>query len=99
VDKDGWENIIVVEIKADNDDSNENKQKYKYANQHFDLLNEELFRCDIKQKYFFHFVHPSFYNTFFEYLRDGRLIAGNFKSALELLLEQNGSVENGEGFL
>ena len=97
IDKDGWENIIVVEIKADNDDSKENKQKYKYANQHFALLNEELVRCNINQKYIFHFVSPSFYNTFFEYLRDGRLIAGHFKSALELLLEQNGLEENGEG--
>jgi len=96
IDEDGWENIIVIEIKADNDNSKENKQKYKYANQHFDLLNEELARSGIKQKYQFHFVSPSSYNPFFEYLRDGRLIAGQFKSALELLLEQNGSVENDE---
>jgi len=93
IDESGWENIVVVEIKADNDDSKENKQKYKYANQHFLLLNEKLARSGIKQKYLFHFVSPMSYNPFFEYLRDGRLIAGQFKSVLELMLEQNGSSE------
>ena len=97
INEDGWENIIVVEIKADNDDCKENKQKYKYANQHFCLLNKELASSNIHQKYIFHFISPSNYNTFFEYLRDGRLIKGYFKSELELLLEKNGSVEDGEG--
>jgi len=54
--KDDIEYFIVVEIKADKDDSAENKAKYKYAKEHFEKLNEKLEEKDIKQKYIFHFL-------------------------------------------
>ena len=79
--------IIVVEVKADNDDSDENKAKIKYARQHFYDLNEELEKQKIKQKYIFHFLSPNSYTEFFQYLRDGRLIKGQFSSDLESKLE------------
>ena len=81
------ENIIVIEIKSDDDDSEENKAKYHWAKQHFKDLNEELEKVEIKQKYFFHFLSPASYSEFTEYLRDGRVFEGKFRSTIEVLLE------------
>ena len=82
------DNIIVVEIKSDGDDSEENKAKYRWAKKHFEDLNEELKKTKIKQKYFFHFLSPESYSEFTEYLADGRLLKGEFRSILEDLLEK-----------
>ena len=82
------DNIIVVEIKADGDDSEENKAKYRWAKQHFEDLNEKLIRDVIEQKYFFHFLSPESYSEFAEYVIDGRLLKGEFRSTLEDLLEK-----------
>jgi len=82
------ENIVVVEIKSDGDDSEENKAKYRWAKNHFEDLNEELKKAKIKQKYFFHFLSPASYSEFTEYLIDGRLFKGEFRSELEDLLEK-----------
>jgi type III restriction enzyme len=90
VTKDGIEYIIIVEVKTDNDDSDENKAKFKWARQHFKDLNLELEKNGIKQKYIFHFLSPCSYSEFFEYLRDGRLLDGKFKSDLEDKLGTNG---------
>lgn len=81
--------IIVVEIKQDKDDSDENKAKYRWAKKHFIDLNKELENNNINQQYIFHFLSPSSYSEFFEYLKDGRLVRGHFRSELEDLLEQN----------
>lgn len=75
--------IAVVETKADNDDSEENKAKKKYADEHFNDLNNILARKKIKQKYFFHFLSPNNYNQFFDCLKDGRLFEGKFISVLD----------------
>ncbi|MCL4378127.1 MAG: DEAD/DEAH box helicase family protein [Actinobacteria bacterium] len=82
------DNIVVVEIKPDGDDSEENKAKYRWAKKHFGDLNEELKKSGIIQKYFFHFLSPNSYAEFAEYLVDGRLIKGEFRSNIEDLLEQ-----------
>jgi len=87
--------IIVVEIKADGDDCVENKAKLRWANQHFEDLNNELKVMGIKQKYIFHFLSPNSYPEFFEYLKDGRLIKGVFRSDLEDRLKSSGeNIEN-----
>lgn len=80
-------NIIVVEIKSDGDDSEENKAKHRWAKKHFEDLNKELKKAKIDQKYFFHFVSPKSYSEFAEYLIDGRLFKGEFRSSIEDLLE------------
>lgn len=85
------ESIVVVEIKSDGDDSEENKAKYRWAKKHFEDLNKELVAAKIKQKYFFHFLSPSSFVEFAEYVFDGRLFKGEFRSALEDLLEKNHS--------
>ena len=87
-------NIIVVEIKSDNDDSSENKGKYKYGKQHFENLNEVLRQQNINQKYFFHFLSPDSYPEFEKYLSDGRLFSkGAFRSNLEDLLDPDEKIE------
>lgn len=89
MNKDGVDYFIVVEIKADKDDSEENKAKYKYAKDHFERLNQKLDEDGIKQNYIFHFLSPEGYTTFFEYLKDGRILDGQekFRCELENLLE------------
>ncbi|KKW42454.1 MAG: Type III restriction enzyme, res subunit family [Candidatus Magasanikbacteria bacterium GW2011_GWA2_56_11] len=81
-------NIVVVEIKSDDDDSEENKAKYRWTKNHFEDLNEEMEKTKIEQKYFFHFLSPESYSEFTEYLADGRLFKGEFRSSLEDLLEK-----------
>jgi len=83
----GTEYIAVVETKADNDDSDENKAKKKYADEHFNDLNNVLTENKIKQKYFFHFLSPNNYNEFCDCLRDGKLFEGRFISVLDKQLE------------
>jgi len=80
-------NIIVVEIKSDNDNSIENKAKYRAAKRHFDLLNSELELHGLSERYFFTFLSPIDYNTFADYVKDGRFFTSNFRSHLEILLE------------
>lgn len=87
INNDDIEYFIVVEIKADKDDSIENKAKYRYAKEHFNRLNEKLVEQGIKQKYIFHFLSPNSYVTFFDYLKNGKLLNREFKSELETLLE------------
>jgi type III restriction enzyme len=82
------ENIVVVEIKSDGDDSEENKAKYRWAKKHFKDLNDELKKTGIRQKYFSHFLSPQSYSEFTEYLIDDRLFEGKFRSDLEDLLEK-----------
>ena len=81
------DNIVVVEIKSDDDASDENKAKYRWAKEHFKTLNEELKKNGVKQQYFFHFLSPASYDEFADYLLDGRLLRGEFRSALEDKLE------------
>ncbi|MEO0584791.1 MAG: restriction endonuclease subunit R, partial [Bacteroidota bacterium] len=92
--KDDWEFILVVEIKADNDVSPENKAKLRYAKEHFRNLNAELIKGKIKQNYRFLFLSPNSYDAFFSYLREGKLFNKDieFTSDLESLLHaENGS--------
>lgn len=79
--------IIVIEIKADGDNSDENKAKFKYARQHFNDLNHILKVANIQQKYIFHFLSPGNYTEFFDHMRSGKLIKEEFTSELDNLLD------------
>jgi len=81
-----YDYISVVEIKSDDDNSDENVQKNKYTVAHFKELNNRLSEKGIKQKYFFNFLSPQNFNDYFTYLRDGRLIEGKYRSELDVLL-------------
>jgi type III restriction enzyme len=73
--------IIVVEIKMDNDISDENKAKLRYARGHFSRLN--MLQKD--QKYYFKILSPKSFDLFFKCLQKGNYRA--FKSELEAQLE------------
>lgn len=85
----GFTYILVVEIKADNDISDENKSKYKCAVEHFNQLNKRLENNEIKEKYIFHFLSPNGYSTFFDHIKNGTVLEGQekYRCELENLLE------------
>ncbi len=87
--KNNFEYFIIVEIKSDKDDNDENKAKYKYAKEHFKILNKKLEEKQKNQKYIFHFLSPNGYSTFFEYFKSGALFDSQdkFRCELENLLE------------
>lgn len=88
IEKDDFQYISVVEIKSDNDNSDENKAKNKYAIEHFNELNNQLKEKEIKQKYIFNFLSPANYSDYFTYLRDERLLDGKYKSELDIQLTE-----------
>jgi type III restriction enzyme len=59
--------IFVVEIKSDEDVTEENRAKLKYAAQHFNELN----RKQKKFKYHFKFLSPQDFQLFFEAIKKG----------------------------
>lgn len=80
---------LIIEIKEDGDNSEENIAKYKYAVQHFEELNKKMMLQ--KEKYIFHFLSPNGYDVFFNHLRDGSVLEDQkkFRCQLENLLEEN----------
>lgn len=72
--------ILVVEIKKDDDDSRENIAKYRDAQKHFEAING----MQKKQKYYFYFLSPDDYTEFFQAVREKRY--KNWKSSLMGLL-------------
>ena len=88
IEKDDFQYISVVEIKSDNDNSDENKAKNKYAIEHFNELNKQLEEKGINQKYIFNFLSPTNYSDYFTYLRDERLLEGKYKSELDIQLTE-----------
>ncbi|CEK13823.1 hypothetical protein CTKA_00204 [Chthonomonas calidirosea] len=74
--------IVVVEIKMDNDVSDENRAKLRYAKEHFERVND----LQKEQRYYFKFLSPGSFDLFFKALRNGAY--KDFKSELEAKLEQ-----------
>jgi type III restriction enzyme len=74
--------IVVVEIKMDNDVSDENRAKLRYAKQHFGRVND----LQQEQRYYFKFLSPESFDLFFKALRNGAY--KDFKSELEAKLEE-----------
>ncbi len=76
---------LVVEIKGDEElqePSDENKGKFKAAEQHFQILND----LQDEQEYNFHFLSPIDYDKFFHFLREGNF---DFASKLDVELRNN----------
>ena len=79
--------MLVIEIKGDEEigePSDENKGKYRYACQHFEMLNQQQNEI----RYFFHFLTPRDYDAFFQFIRDGNY--ESFVSNLDAVLGENG---------
>lgn len=62
--------ILVVEVKAEADDSNRNKAKCRDGMKHFDTLNERLANTKEKWRYHFYFLSPEDFTSFFEHVRN-----------------------------
>ncbi len=90
IKKEDYTYYLVIEIKSDDDVCEENKAKYKFAVEHFETLNYLLEKRHVKEKYIFHFLSPSSYTQFFEYLKSGTLLEGQsiFRCELENKLEE-----------
>lgn len=91
IKKENYIYFLVIEIKSDDDVCEENRAKYKYGIEHFENLNYLLEKQNIKEKYIFHFLSPSAYTQFFEYLKNGTLLEDQsiFRCELENKLEEN----------
>jgi type III restriction enzyme len=74
--------ILVIEIKDDNEASIESKAKLRFANDHFARINA----LQSEQKYHFKFLSPSSYDLFFDAVKKREY--GDFKSELEARLEE-----------
>jgi len=75
--------ILVLEIKADTDVSNENRAKLKYAREHINRINN----LQSEHRYYFKFLSPQSYDLFFQSLREGEY--HDFKSEIEANLEES----------
>lgn len=71
--REGADEVVVVETKADEDFSDANAGKLVYADVYFAKLNELLKAKRNKRRYQFHFLSPVDYDDFFAGLRDGTL--------------------------
>jgi type III restriction enzyme len=74
--------VLVVELKGDDDDSDENKAKLKYASEHFERVNKK----QNDAVYHMMFVSPGSYDAFFQRLKDGSVTS--FTSALQATLAE-----------
>lgn len=81
----GTNDIVVVEIKAEKDDSKKNQAKYRDGNKHFKELNAKLKQADKPDRYYFKFLSPesSDIANFFQSIKDG-----NYKEWKSILMEQ-----------
>lgn len=83
----GKQEILVIEIKADGDDSNKNKAKLREGKKHFAELNEKIGEVGWKWTYYFYFLSPEDYPHFFNALKEGRY--ENWESSLMTELGKN----------
>jgi type III restriction enzyme len=82
------DSVIVIEIKGDEElkePSEENRKKHEYALAHFERVNTYLEGIGETLRYYFHFLTPSSYATFFKYLHSGQI--GKFRSELDIALD------------
>ena len=64
--------ILVIEVKAEGDDSNRNRAKCRDGLRHFEVLNEKLAKMNEPWRYHFYFLSPEDYTHFFEKVRNGK---------------------------
>jgi type III restriction enzyme len=74
--------VLVVEIKDDGDDGDENRAKLRFASEHFERLNAE----NTGRRYHMKFLSPVSYDAFFQQLKSGNATA--YVSALQAALSE-----------
>ena len=80
----GAHDILVVEVKAEGDDSNKNRAKCRDGLKHFDTLNERLAMLKEPWRYHFYFLSPEDYTSFFDKVRAEKYVG--WKSGLMQVL-------------
>jgi len=81
--------VVVAEVKGDEeiaDPSDENIKKNEYAKRHFGSVNDHLEALGSTIRYKFTFISPRDFESFFQYLQDGRVAA--FRSDLDVTLDE-----------
>ena len=81
----GGYDIVVVEVKAEGDDSNRNRAKCRDGMKHFETLNERLEAAGEPWRYHFYFLSSEDYTSFFEQLRN-KTYAGWLSSLMQELM-------------
>ena len=81
----GKNEILVIEIKKDDDDNYKNRAKYRDGTKHFDTLNQRLLKKGFDWQYHFYFLSEENYPDFFQVIRECRY--AEWKSALMAQLE------------
>jgi type III restriction enzyme len=81
----GAQDVLVIEIKSDGDDSNRNRAKCRDGLRHFQTLNEKLKGVGEKWQYHFFFLSPEDYTSFFEQVRRGSYVGWRSALMQELL--------------
>ncbi len=83
----GRKDVLVVELKDDGDDSDENRAKLRFATEHFERVNA----AQNQTIYHMKFVSPNGYDAFFGAVRQGK--AAQFISSLQATLASaNGGI-------
>lgn len=70
----GVEEVLVVEVKSEGDDSNRNRAKCRDGLKHFETLNERLIVAGERWRYHFFILSPENYTSFFEQVRKGSYV-------------------------
>lgn len=81
----GKKEVLVVEIKADGDDSNKNRAKQREGRKHFIELNQKIKEVGWSWTYHFYFLSPEDYPHFFNAVKEGRY--ENWESNLMISLK------------
>ena len=84
----GKNEILVVEIKEEGNNSPRNKAKLRDGKNHFMTLNSKLKEKGIDWKYHFYFLSPENYTDFFQAIRNNKL---NWQSELMQVLDNSNS--------
>ncbi len=66
------DDVLPVEIKADDDMTEINRAKLRYARRHFDDINQRLEQQGATRRYFFKFLSPDDFTNFFHALSQGK---------------------------
>ena len=72
--------ILVVEIKAEGDDSNRNRAKCRDGLKHFETLNARLATAGEPWRYHFYFLSPDDFAIFFDQVKEDKF--AGWKSGL-----------------
>jgi len=68
----GDSEVLVVEIKQDDDDTTRNRAKHRDGKRHFEELNKRLEAAGLSWRYRFYFLSPADYPEFFTAVRERR---------------------------